>query len=71
LFNNPLFSDVTIRQIYRSKVKEYHAHKAILCFHSTWFLKELTGKYKETTDNVIKVHNDDPVHFETMLKFFY
>jgi hypothetical protein len=46
LFNNPVLSDVTIRQIHNGETKDYYAHKAVLCTHSRWFLKALTGDFK-------------------------
>ena len=46
LFNNPVLSDVTIKQIYKGKVREYHAHKAILCADSSYFLKAFTGNFR-------------------------
>jgi hypothetical protein len=46
LFNNPLLSDVKIRQIYKGKVTEYHAHKAVLCLPSAWFRNAFTGNFK-------------------------
>jgi hypothetical protein len=46
LFNNPALSDVTIKQIYVDQVREYHAHKAVLCMESEYFLNMFTGKFK-------------------------
>jgi hypothetical protein len=46
LFNNPVLSDVTIRQTFKGVSKEYHAHKQILSNQSDWFLKAFTGKFK-------------------------
>jgi hypothetical protein len=46
LYNDPTFSDVKIRQIYKGKVTEYAAHKAVLCAHSGWFMTALTGRFK-------------------------
>ncbi|CAN9203102.1 unnamed protein product [Alternaria sp. RS040] len=71
LFNNPTLSDVKIRQIYKGKVTEYFAHKAVLCAHSKWFLKAFTGKFKEASEQTIEVLDDDPKKFELMLKFVY
>ena len=46
LYNDPTFSDIKIRQIYKGQVKEYAAHKAVLCAHSGWFMAALTGRFK-------------------------
>ncbi|KAF3009939.1 hypothetical protein E8E13_011083 [Curvularia kusanoi] len=46
LFNNPLFSDVKIKQVCDGKVREYYAHKAILCAKNQYFLKLFTGDFK-------------------------
>ncbi|KAF1939412.1 hypothetical protein EJ02DRAFT_457009 [Clathrospora elynae] len=71
LFNNPTLSDVKLKQIYQGKVREYYAHKAILCKESAFFLKAFTGKIREATEGVMKLHDDDPQHFEVLLKFIY
>lgn len=46
LFNNPLFSDVKIKQVCDGKVREYFAHKAILCAENRYFLKLFTSNFK-------------------------
>lgn len=46
LFNNPFLSDVTIHQIYEGEVKEYYAHKAVLCAHSAFFMNAFSGTFK-------------------------
>jgi hypothetical protein len=51
LFNNPAISDVTIKQVYNEQVREYHAHKAILCMESEYFLNMFTGNFK------VKIYN--------------
>ncbi|KAI4934749.1 hypothetical protein J4E85_002607 [Alternaria conjuncta] len=71
LYNDPTFSDIKIRQIYKGKVKEYSAHKAVLCAHSGWFMAALTGRFKEASADTIEVHEDDPDTFQTMMEFFY
>ncbi|CAG5161995.1 uncharacterized protein ALTATR162_LOCUS6138 [Alternaria atra] len=71
LFNDPILSDVKIRQIYKGKTKEYFAHKANLSAHSKWFLKAFTGNFKEATEHSVEVLDDDPRAFEYMLKFMY
>ncbi|KAJ8108593.1 hypothetical protein OPT61_g8068 [Boeremia exigua] len=72
LFNNSSLSDVTIKQIsVNGQVREYHAHKAILSAESSYFLKAFTGNFKEASDAVMEVHDDDPDHFEILLKCLY
>ncbi|KAI4639676.1 hypothetical protein J4E93_009030 [Alternaria ventricosa] len=71
LYNDPTFSDIEIRQIYKGQVKEYDAHKAVLCAHSGWFMAALTGRFKEASSDTIEVHEDDPDTFQTMMEFFY
>jgi len=46
LFNDPILSDIKIRQIYKGETKEYFAHKAILSAHSKWFMRAFTGRFK-------------------------
>ncbi|KAF1359837.1 hypothetical protein EJ07DRAFT_42167, partial [Lizonia empirigonia] len=71
LFNSPTLSDVTIKQITKGETREYHAHKAVLCMESRYFLKAFTGNFKEATDNVITLYDDDPDQFEFLLKYIY
>ncbi|KAF2796356.1 hypothetical protein K505DRAFT_220217, partial [Melanomma pulvis-pyrius CBS 109.77] len=51
--------------------KEFHGHRVVLAMHSTWFLKAFTNGLKESTANIIEIHDDDPEVFEIMLKFMY
>jgi hypothetical protein len=46
LFNDPLLSDVKIKQIHDGKTREYFAHKAILSAQAPYFLKAFTGEFK-------------------------
>ncbi|KAH7067999.1 BTB/POZ protein, partial [Paraphoma chrysanthemicola] len=71
LLNNATLSDVIIKQIYKGKVREYYAHKAILCKESEYFLKAFTGNFKEATESTMELHDDDPELFELALKFIY
>ncbi|KAF1962334.1 hypothetical protein CC80DRAFT_385177, partial [Byssothecium circinans] len=71
LFNNPVLSDVKLKQIHNGTVREYHAHKAILSQRSSYFMKAFTGNFKEATANTMELHDDDPDKFELMLKFIY
>ncbi|KAH6625363.1 hypothetical protein C7974DRAFT_280672, partial [Boeremia exigua] len=87
LFNNPTLSDVTIKQIAQGKVREYHAHKAILSADSSYFFRAFTDEFKasqpsgstllqlttaqEASQPVIEIHDDHPDHFEFLLKYIY
>ncbi|KAF3009938.1 hypothetical protein E8E13_011078 [Curvularia kusanoi] len=71
LFNSPTFSDIVIKQIYKGKAREYYAHKAILCVESSYFRKAFTGNFKESHEAVMEIHDDDPDHFELLLKYVY
>ncbi|KAF1849528.1 uncharacterized protein K460DRAFT_429052 [Cucurbitaria berberidis CBS 394.84] len=71
LFNDATFSDIKILQIYNGRTKEYHAHKAVLCGHSGWFMKALTGPFMEASDPTIEIHDDNPEDFEAMLRYLY
>jgi hypothetical protein len=46
LFNNPVLSDVKIKQISNGRTQEYFAHRAILCNDSDYFMKAFTGNFK-------------------------
>ncbi|KAJ4351245.1 uncharacterized protein N0V89_006584 [Didymosphaeria variabile] len=71
-FNSPFLSDVTIRQVSNGKKTDYHGHKAVLCAHSSFFLKLFSeNPVKQENGNVIELHDDDPLHFQRMLKFLY
>ncbi|KAE8833852.1 hypothetical protein PTNB85_03775 [Pyrenophora teres f. teres] len=71
LFNDATFSDITIRQIYKGKVTEYAAHKAVLCTCSVWFTNALTGGFLEGSASTIDIRDDDPDVFRMMMEFFY
>ena len=59
MFNNPTLSDVKIKQVYEGKMREYHAHKAVLCLESGYFLNAFTGGFRVrkrlmvTRDNIL------------------
>ncbi|KAI4938792.1 uncharacterized protein J4E92_000073 [Alternaria infectoria] len=71
LFNNPALSDVKIKQIHEGHTREYYAHKAVLCLESDYFLNAFTGNFKEASEGIMELHEDDPEHFEFLLKFMY
>ncbi|KAG9204252.1 hypothetical protein G6514_001325 [Epicoccum nigrum] len=72
LYNNPLLSDVKIRQISRAgQVREYYAHKAILSGESRYFMAAFTGQFREASQATMEIHDDDPDHFEFIFKYMY
>ncbi|KAF2799325.1 hypothetical protein K505DRAFT_294799 [Melanomma pulvis-pyrius CBS 109.77] len=71
LFNNPTLSDIRIKQICKGKTREYYAHKAILCKESDYFMNAFTGSFQEASDSEMAIYDDDPEHFEFVLKFIY
>ncbi|KAF1965185.1 hypothetical protein BU23DRAFT_575084 [Bimuria novae-zelandiae CBS 107.79] len=70
MFDNPLFSDIKIRQTRDGVTKEYHAHKAVLCAVSPWFLGLFTG-IQDVDIGVATMPGDDPQDFEAMLRYIY
>lgn len=71
LFNNPALSDVKIRQMYKDKVCEYHAHKAVLSLESLYFAKAFTGRFMEALQNIIELHDDASERFDCFLQIIY
>ncbi|KAH7380536.1 hypothetical protein DE146DRAFT_302566 [Phaeosphaeria sp. MPI-PUGE-AT-0046c] len=72
LFNNPQRSDIIIRQFCNGQVKQYFAHKCVLdSSGSAWFQQLIRGNYINPRTNIIELHQDDPVHFELVLKWLY
>ncbi|KAL1799399.1 hypothetical protein ACET3X_003436 [Alternaria dauci] len=71
LFNNPALSDVTIKQVYKGQRREYYAHKTILCLESGYFFNAFTGGFREASEGTMELHEDNPEHFECLLKFIY
>ncbi|KAF2686966.1 hypothetical protein K458DRAFT_245924, partial [Lentithecium fluviatile CBS 122367] len=71
LFNNPVLSDFTLKQIHNGVMREYHARKAVLCMKPGFFMRAFTGNFKKATNSVMELHDDDPSHFEFALTFTY
>ncbi|KAH6625368.1 hypothetical protein C7974DRAFT_276648, partial [Boeremia exigua] len=72
LFNNPILSDVKMKQISKDgQVRDYYAHKAVLSAGSQYFFNAFTGSFREVSESVMEFHYDDPDHFEFCLKFIY
>ncbi|ORX95866.1 hypothetical protein BCR34DRAFT_579013 [Clohesyomyces aquaticus] len=69
LFNNPVLSDVKIKQTQRGNTIEYHGHKAVLCPIS--LLRECFYRTVQASEPVMELCDDRPDIFEFMLKFIY
>ncbi|KAF1965186.1 hypothetical protein BU23DRAFT_604351 [Bimuria novae-zelandiae CBS 107.79] len=69
MFNNPMYSDVMIRQTHEGSTKEYYAHKAVLSAGSPWFFDLLTNVHNG--EDAIDIPGDDPELFEVALRFLY
>ncbi|KAK5701414.1 hypothetical protein LTR17_022607 [Elasticomyces elasticus] len=67
MFNNPLHADLTIRCMSR----EWHVHKIMLCAQSPFFAKVCEGRFREATENVITLRDDDPDVVAAMLGYLY
>lgn len=57
--------------MYKDKVCEYHATKAVLSLESLYFAKAFTWRFMEASQNVIELHDDAPEHFDCFLKIIY
>ncbi|EMC96344.1 hypothetical protein BAUCODRAFT_472268 [Baudoinia panamericana UAMH 10762] len=71
LFNNPAYSDITIK----FGSRERKCHKLILCLKSTYF-DELCGRGKafaeaQTGTSAIELHDDDEDAVDAMLRWLY
>ncbi|KAK5674685.1 hypothetical protein LTS10_012686 [Elasticomyces elasticus] len=67
MFDNPLHSDLTIRCLGR----EWHVYKIMLCAQSPYFRGACEGRFREATENVITLRDDDPEVVAAMLGYLY
>ncbi|TGZ51688.1 Protein roadkill [Temnothorax longispinosus] len=67
LFENPEFSDITVRVDGR----EIQAHKAILDVQSDYFSRMLKSKMSETQNNYVTIEDIDYETVREMLRFMY
>lgn len=68
LFNNPKFSDITIK----TKTKTYYAHRIIISNASSFFYRMFTSQFKESEANEIQLlHQDEKDLFSDILAFMY
>lgn len=49
----------------------FHAHKAILCTRSSFFSRLCDTPMRETLTNTVRLPEDDPRTFATLLRYFY
>ncbi|PWY80864.1 hypothetical protein BO94DRAFT_548160 [Aspergillus sclerotioniger CBS 115572] len=54
-----------------TKDREFKAHKIILGSQSNHFSRMFQRPWKETKENLIDLHDDDPAIIEEMLRFMY
>ncbi|EAT76499.1 hypothetical protein HBI56_230700 [Parastagonospora nodorum] len=71
MFDDPTLSNIKIKQISNGKTREYFRHKARLCADSDFFINSFTIGFKEASNTAVEVHDNDPDHFESALKFIY
>lgn len=50
---------------------KFHLHKTILCHHSIYFRKALDGGFKEQTDKVVNLPEDDTEAFVLFVRWIY
>ncbi|KAK4900856.1 hypothetical protein LTR27_002039 [Elasticomyces elasticus] len=51
--------------------REWHVHKIMLCAQSPFFTKACEGRFREATENVITLRDDDPDVVAAMLGYLY
>ncbi|XEV05327.1 hypothetical protein FSHL1_010614 [Fusarium sambucinum] len=66
-FNNKTLSDVVVR----CGSQEFAVHKLVLFSHSEYFVKQLTGPWKESHENTIVITDFHADVVEAMLYFLY
>ncbi|GAD94933.1 BTB/POZ domain protein [Paecilomyces variotii No. 5] len=66
-YNSSTFSDFTIA----TKGQEFKVHKLIVCSQSGYFARFFERDWKEVTENVIRLDEDDPRAVEAMINFMY
>ncbi|RUP47894.1 hypothetical protein BC936DRAFT_145206 [Jimgerdemannia flammicorona] len=51
--------------------QSFHAHKSILCTRSSFFSRLCDTPMRETLTNTVRLPEDDPRTFATLLRYFY
>ncbi|KAL4912601.1 BTB/POZ protein [Aspergillus aurantiobrunneus] len=66
-FHASTFSDLTIV----TRDQKFEVHKVIVCGQSEFFSRLFSHNWKEVTENVVRLEDDDPRAIEAMIHFFY
>ncbi|PLN76859.1 BTB/POZ domain protein [Aspergillus taichungensis] len=66
-FHTSTFSDLTLV----TSDQKFEMHKLIVCGQSGYFSRLFKHNWKEVTDNVIQLEEDDPRALEAMIHFMY
>ncbi|KAL3474861.1 BTB/POZ protein [Aspergillus californicus] len=66
-FHTSTFSDLTIV----TRDQKFEVHKLIVCGQSEFFSRLFNHNWKEVTENVIQLKDDDPRAVEAMVHFLY
>ncbi|KAI9166341.1 BTB and MATH domain-containing protein [Paramyrothecium foliicola] len=65
--DNGVFSDVVVC----CEEQVFNVHRLILCSHSSYFAKQLDGKWQESSERKIPIVDFQPGVVEAMLQFMY
>ncbi|KAL2864416.1 BTB/POZ protein [Aspergillus lucknowensis] len=66
-FHASTFSDLTIV----TRDQKFEVHKLIICGQSEYFSRLFNHNWKEVTENVIQLEDDDPRAIEAIIHFMY
>ncbi|UZP38854.1 hypothetical protein NXS19_006670 [Fusarium pseudograminearum] len=66
-FNKKSLSDAVIR----CGGQEFPIHRIVLCIHSEYFIKQLDGPWKESSEGVIEIVDFDVSLVKAMIYFTY
>ncbi|KAK7434445.1 BTB/POZ domain-containing protein [Colletotrichum acutatum] len=67
LYKTGIYSDLTIR----SAAKTYSVHRAIVCPRSDFLAGACRSPFKESSDGLIALSDDDPCVIDMMMQYFY
>ncbi|KAK5165474.1 uncharacterized protein LTR77_009003 [Saxophila tyrrhenica] len=67
LLNDTKLSHFTVR----CGTREWAAHKLVLCVQSEYFDCAIHGDFKESRENLIELHEDDPEIVSYMMQWLY
>ena len=69
--NSSLLSEDTVTVYVGRKRKKFHIHKALLCYHSSFFSKALDGLFKEHEDRAVYLPDDNVEGFVLFVNWMY